>query len=184
MAPMINHIVESMMSKTTVLTLLPIGAAVLAGALIPIQAASGGSLGRALGHPIWGAAMALFIGTLALLLMAVILRLPAPAMSSAFAGPWWICIGGVTGAIYVGTTLALIPRIGAANLIVCVIAGQMVVALLLDNFGLLGLSVKQITATRAAGVLLMLAGLLVTQVSKASTPASEKEIGSHCPADQ
>jgi transporter family-2 protein len=74
-------------------------------------------------------------------------------------------IGGITGAIYVATTLALIPRIGAANLIVCVIAGQMVVALLLDHFGLLGLPVKHITTVRVVGVVIMIVGLLITQMS-------------------
>jgi transporter family-2 protein len=147
------------------LILLPMAAAVLAGALIPIQASSGGVLGKTLGHPIWGAATSLFIGTMALSLVAWVLRLPLPAFSSTLPGPWWMWIGGITGAIYVATTLALIPRIGAANLIVCVIAGQMVVALLLDHFGLLGLPVKHITTVRAVGVLIMIAGLLITQMS-------------------
>jgi transporter family-2 protein len=147
------------------LILLPMAAAVLAGALIPIQASSGGVLGKTLGHPIWGAATSLFIGTMALSLMAWLLRLPLPALSSTFSGPWWMWIGGITGAIYVATTLALIPRIGAANLIVCVIAGQMVVALLLDHFGLLGLPVKHITTVRVVGVVIMIVGLLITQMS-------------------
>jgi transporter family-2 protein len=154
------------MSKNMLFTLLPLAVAVLAGALIPIQASSGGALGRALGHPIWGAATSLFIGTTVLLVTGLILRLPAPAYSSAVAAPWWVWVGGITGAIYVGTTLALIPRIGAANLIVCVIAGQMAVALLLDHFGLMGLPIKHITTGRAIGVLLMIAGLLVTQLNK------------------
>lgn len=167
---------ESNMGKN-MLILLPLAAAVLAGALIPIQASSGGVLGKTLGHPIWGAATSLFIGTLALLLMAWLLRLPLPALTSAFAGPWWMWIGGITGAIYVATTLSLIPRIGAANLIVCVIAGQMVVALLLDHFGLLGLPVKHITTARAVGVLFMIAGLLITQISFGKI-ASDQQVAS------
>lgn len=51
-----------------IILLLPMAAAVLAGALIPIQASSGGMLGKTLGHPIWGAATSLFIGTITLLL--------------------------------------------------------------------------------------------------------------------
>lgn len=155
------------MWKNMLLT-LPMVAAVLAGALIPIQASSGGVLGKTLGHPIWGAATSLFVGTLVLLLMGWLLRLPVPVLSSVFDGPWWMWIGGITGAIYVATTLALIPKIGAANLIVCVIAGQMVIALLLDHFGLLGLPVNHITTERAVGVNLMIAGLLVTQINFAS----------------
>lgn len=38
-----------------------------------------------------------------------------------------VWIDGFTGAIYVATTFALIPSIGVANLIVCVIDSQKVV---------------------------------------------------------
>ena len=155
------------MSKTAVLTILPM-AALLAGALIPIQAASGGALGRALGSPLWGAAAALLIGTIAILIVTLMLRLPVPAISTALHGSWWMWIGGITGAIYVATSLAIIPRIGAGSFIVCVIAGQMATALLLDHFGLLGLEIKPITMGRAMGVSLMFVGLLIAQLSSAA----------------
>jgi len=49
----------------------------------------------------------------------------------------------------------------------------MVVALLLDHFGLLGLPVKHITNGRAIGVFLMIAGLLVIQANNESRPVNE-----------
>ncbi|MFV2949588.1 DMT family transporter [Pseudomonas japonica] len=154
-----------MPNKTLLLALLPLAMSVMAGALIPVQAASGGTLGRTLGHPLWGAAVALFIGFFAIVITAVTLRLPTPSFSNAIQGPWWMWIGGITGAIYVATSLALLPKVGAANFILCVIAGQMIAALLLDHFGLLGLAVKPVTVGRVLGVLVMIIGLLIAQYS-------------------
>lgn len=156
-----------MLNKTLMLTLLPLAMSVMAGALIPVQAASGGALGRILGNPIWGASVALLIGFLALVITAVTIRLPMPNFAAAFQGPWWIWIGGITGAIYVATSLSLLPKVGAANFILCVIAGQMIAALLLDHFGLLGLSVKPVNLGRILGVVIMLIGLTVAQYSSA-----------------
>jgi transporter family-2 protein len=165
-----------MFSKTVLLSVLPLAMAVMAGALIPVQAASGGTLGRVLGNPLWGAAVALFIGFFALLIVAFALRLPLPSMSNALQGPWWMWIGGITGAIYVATSLALLPKIGAAGFIVCVIAGQMIAAMLLDHFGLLGLTVKPINMGRAIGVGIMFVGLLVAQFTGTNlSPSVEKK---------
>lgn len=167
-----------MVNKTLMLTLVPLAMSVLAGALIPVQAASGGTLGRMLGNPLWGASVALLIGVFALVITALTIRLPLPNFTAAFQGPWWMWIGGITGAIYVATSLSLLPKVGAANFILCVIAGQMIAALLLDHFGLLGLTVKPVTLGRILGVLIMLIGLAVaqyssTQIKKVSPAISE-----------
>ncbi|WP_146002114.1 DMT family transporter [Cupriavidus pauculus] len=45
-----------------------------------------------------------------------------------------------------------------------------VVALMLDHFGLLGLSVNHITAGRVVGVSVMIVGLVITQISKVPSP--------------
>jgi transporter family-2 protein len=158
--------------KVVLLASLPLGLALLAGVLIPIQAASGSTLGRALGNPLWGAAVALFIGVIAILSAALMLRLPAPSVAGATHGPWWMWIGGVTGALYVVMSLALLPRIGAGTFIVCVVAGQITSALLLDHFGMLGLATKPITLGRVAGVVVIFVGILITQLNSTvvSTP--------------
>jgi transporter family-2 protein len=113
--------------KVVLIAALPLGLALLAGVLIPIQAASGSTR-------MW--------------------------------------IGGVTGALYVVMSLALLPRIGAGTFIVCVVAGQMTSALLLDHFGILGLATKPITLGRVAGVVVIFVGILITQLNSTvvSTP--------------
>jgi transporter family-2 protein len=47
------------------------------------------------------------------------------------------------------------PRIGVAMTISLIIAGQLITALVMDHFGLLGLEVRQVTPLRVAGVVLV-----------------------------
>jgi transporter family-2 protein len=53
----------------------------------------------------------------------------------------------------------LLPRIGAATLIALVVAGQLLSSLLCDHFGWFGVPVHTLDAPRAAGALLLLAGV-------------------------
>lgn len=153
-----------MVGKTALYLFLPMLTAFMAGTLIPVQAASGATLGRMLGHPLWGAAVALGIGVVAILIVVILMRLPVPDFQSAVRGPWWMWIGGVTGAVYVATSLALLPKVGASGFLLCVIAGQMIAAMLLDHFGLLGLTAKPVSFGRLMGVGIMLLGLVVAQL--------------------
>ena len=49
--------------------------------------------------------------------------------------------GGIIGAVYVCCVIILAPKIGAANTLGLVVGGQMVLAIILDHFGLLGFAV-------------------------------------------
>lgn len=152
-----------MLMKSLFANFLPITMALVAGALIPIQTSSGGGLGRALGSPLWGAAVTLSVSVIAIVVLSLALRLPAPSFSDALRAPWWAWIGGISAATYTATAFALLPRLGASVFIVCIIGGQMVGALLLDHFGLLGLVAKPVHLGRVVGVIVMVIGLLISQ---------------------
>ncbi|MHC8294910.1 DMT family transporter [Pseudomonas sp. LB3P58] len=168
-----------MPDKTALYLFLPMLTAFMAGTLIPVQAASGATLGRMLGHPLWGAAVALSTGVVAILVVATLMRLPVPKFQSAVSGPWWMWIGGLTGAVYVATSLALLPKVGASGFLLCVIAGQMIAAMLLDHFGLLGLTAKPVSFGRLLGVGILLFGLVVAQFSNSGVSqavSNDKEV--------
>ncbi|MBP2846018.1 DMT family transporter [Dickeya oryzae] len=148
--------------------LLPLGIAVLAGSIVPFQAASNAALGRALGHPLWATLASLLISILVLLPILLAARVPAPVVSSALHGPWWSWLGGVAGVAYLTAALLLTPKLGASGFIVCVIAGQVVVSLIIDHFGLMGLTMKPATLGRIVGVALIIMGMLVVQFSSTS----------------
>lgn len=69
---------------------------------------------------------------------------------------WWHLLGGLIGAVFVTATLLAAPRIGVTQMVMATLAGQMVAALLIDRFGLLGMATKPIELTRIAGVVLLI----------------------------
>jgi len=142
---------------------MPMGVALLAGAMIPFQAGSNATLGRALGHPLWATVVSLTISLLAVAPVLLALRAPAPSIAAALLGPWWQWIGGLLGVIYITAALWLAPRVGAANFIVGVIAGQLLASLLIDHFGLVGLPARPATLVRVVGLTLILIGIGVMQ---------------------
>ncbi|WP_229426956.1 DMT family transporter [Massilia atriviolacea] len=153
-------------------TLLMLGAAVLAGAVVPFQAGANAALGRALGHPLWASLVSLGIGAALVIAVMLALRVPEPALGAAWRGPCWLWAGGAAGALYVVTALVLAPRLGAAHFIVAVVAGQMAVSLLIDHAGLMGFAHQPVGAGRVIGLLLIVAGMLVTQMASAGAPAA------------
>lgn len=162
-----------MIGKTTLWAMAPVGMALLAGAILPFQAASNAMVGRALGHPLWGALTSLVVSLLVIVPALGVLRAPGPAVAQAVAGPWWLWIGGVLGAIYVASAAAVTPRLGAGGFLVCVVAGQIVVSVLVDHFGLMGLGARPVNLTRLAGVALILGGVfLVVQGAQAKVPGA------------
>jgi bacterial/archaeal transporter family-2 protein len=72
--------------------------------------------------------------------------------------PWWLWLGGVMSVLIVlGITVAT-PRIGVAATIGIVIAGNLVMAALIDQYGLLGEEQVAITWPRLIGLVLLAIG--------------------------
>ena len=74
-----------MLGKTA-LSLWPVGVALLAGAGLPFQAASNAAVGRALGHPLWGAIASLVLSAMVILPLLGAQRAAAPTISTAYKG--------------------------------------------------------------------------------------------------
>lgn len=160
-----------MFGKLSILALAPMGLALIAGAVVPLQAASNAALGRELGHPLWAALTSLLVSTVVLIAVIAVLRIPQPSIAEALRGPWWLWIGGLSGVVYVAMATFLTPRLGASNFILFVMVGQVIAAMIIDHFGLLGLAEKPANLTRMAGVLIVLFGLVMVQMGSNKTPA-------------
>lgn len=135
---------------------MPLLLALLAGAMLPLQAAFNARLGRALGSPVWAASVSGAVTTMALVVIgAVVLRAP-PRMAEAGQLPWWAWAGGFCGVLALFGMTAAAPSLGASTMIAAVVCSQVAFSLLLDRFGLFGLAAQPLTARRmlAAGLLL------------------------------
>jgi transporter family-2 protein len=72
--------------------------------------------------------------------------------------PLWLWVGGVMSVFIVLAITVATPRIGVAATIGIVIAGNLLMAALIDQFGLLGQDEVAITWPRLVGLMLLAAG--------------------------
>jgi bacterial/archaeal transporter family-2 protein len=78
--------------------------------------------------------------------------------------PLWLWLGGVMSVFIVLSITIATPRIGVAATIGIVIAGNLVMAALIDQFGLLGQDEVALTWPRVLGLALLAAGAALSLV--------------------
>jgi transporter family-2 protein len=136
--------------------------AFLIGCAIPFQAAINNQLKAHLGGSTLMAAFVSFsVGTLALAVALVFSGTRWQSLAGLGEAKAWQLSGGLLGAVFVFGTTLLVPRIGAAKMMALIVAGQVLISLALDHQGWMGLAVREVTATRLAGALLLVAGVLL-----------------------
>jgi bacterial/archaeal transporter family-2 protein len=135
----------------------------LAGGLISLQAPTNALLAKAGGSSVLAALISFAVGVVTLLAvwLATANRTHDPTGFSAL--PWYAWIGGVYGAAYVAIAAYAAPKIGLGSLITIGIAGQVVVALLLDHVGAFGLPRNPVNLVRISGILLVVAGVVLVR---------------------
>jgi len=134
--------------------------AAMVGAGLTVQVGMNATVRFAIGSPVLAAIVNFVIGLAALILVAVVGG-ARWAPGSAASVPAWAWLGGLLGALYVASTTVLGPRLGAAALLALTLAGQMVAALLVDHYGIIGFPQSPITPSRLLGAALLVAGVLL-----------------------
>src|SRR6478672_8604097 len=119
------------------LTLLLPLVALLAATALPVQAALNAQLARGVGNPILAGAISFAAAAILLAGIVGLFVRDYPSAEQWGRVPLWLfVVGGALGAVYVCANIVLVPRLGAATLIAFAIAGQLIAALALDQFGL------------------------------------------------
>jgi transporter family-2 protein len=132
----------------------------LAGGFVGMQAPINARLGRQVGS-LQAATVSFIVGTLALLAISALSSGGLSSLGSVGKVPWWALVGGLLGAFYVTVALIAVRTLGASSLTALVVAGQLAVAVAIDRFGLFGIAKQQIAASRIAGLVLLLAGVVL-----------------------
>ena len=73
---------------------------------------------------------------------------------------------GALGACLVFAIAWLIPQIGAGPVMIILIAGQVIGGMVMSHFGWLGSPVQPVTLMKAAGVVVMICGVVLATYSK------------------
>jgi bacterial/archaeal transporter family-2 protein len=137
--------------------------AIMLGMAMPVQTGVNMQLRQYVGHPILAALGSFCAGTLSLLIYILIIRPPLPSLNVLTQIPIWGWAGGLLGATYITLVVILAPKLGSTSLVVAVVAGQMIMSLILDHYGLMGFPVHPINLLRLLGVLLLILGVVLIQ---------------------
>jgi transporter family-2 protein len=136
--------------------------AILAGMAMPTQATVNSKLAESIGNnPILAAFISFAVGTIALLVYILLTGVSLSGLATAKSAPPIVWIGGFLGAFFVAVMATIVPRIGVALTFSLAIGGQMLVTLLIDHFGWLGVPEKPINLSRVAGAALITIGVVL-----------------------
>ncbi len=135
--------------------------AIIAGAILPVQAGLNAKMGKAVGDPVYAALISFLVGSLALLVYGLFAKMNFSQIGQAGSAHWSIWTPGLLGAFYVTSVIILVPKIGVALTFGLIVAGQLGLSLILDHYGLLGLPVHAINWQRLVGVLLIIGGVVL-----------------------
>jgi len=134
----------------------------LAGGATALQAPTNARLAGALASPVNAAFVSFLVGTAALGVLALTLQ-TRPDAAAMKALPWWTWIGGLYGAVFVVSAAWAVPRLGVAMTVILMVAGQILISVLLDHFGALGVPKQPLNLTRLLGVALVFGGVLLVR---------------------
>jgi transporter family-2 protein len=145
----------------TWLLLLPL--ALAAGMAAPTQFAINSQLRQVVGGPVLAAALSFLVGTVILFASTALVRRSVPELGPIMNAPWWMWLGGLLGAFFVCASIVLTPRLGAATTVGLFLAGQVIASIVIDHFGLLGVTVQPASIPRLLGALLIIVGVAIVQ---------------------
>lgn len=135
---------------------LAVSLAATAGLAGAIQAAVMGELGERVG--VLPALAFSAVVTIVIAFAAVALADGVGSVGRVLREPVWLWIGGALSLLIILAVTVSAPRIGTTATIGIVIAGNLVMAAVIDQFGLFGLDKIAIGWPRALGIVLLAAG--------------------------
>ena len=133
----------------------------IAGALQAWGPPMNGALRKSLENP-WLASTVSFLPIVALLLVVwFCLPSPMPSAKGIAAMPWWAPLGGLVGGFAVITGLLFVDRIGAGPFAGLTITANILMSLVIDQFGLFGIQQHSLNIGRILGGALMTGGIVL-----------------------
>ncbi len=143
-------------------TTVAIVAVLVGGALTALQGPTNARLAGAVNSPVNAALVSFAVGTVALMIVAAVLQ-SRPDVAAARALPWTSWLGGLYGAVFVVAAAYAVPKLGVATTVTLMVAGQMLLSLVLDHFGFMGMPRQPVSPARIAGVMMLIGGVLLVR---------------------
>lgn len=139
----------------------------LSGLVPPIQTAVNSQLRTAVDSFFLASLISFTVGVIALALIVFIFVRRFTFSTRNAAGekmPLWALVGGFLGVAYVTANIVLMPYLGVALTIMILLCGQMVMALLIDHFGMFSIPKQTIDSKRIIGIACIIIGIILVHI--------------------
>ena len=128
---------------------------------LPMQTSINSRLKVSVGSPFVASLISFSLGTLFLALITLLIDKSLLFPFNLFGKePFWLWIGGLLGVIYLTSNILLFPKLGSVQTVIMPILGQIIMGLIIDNFGLFGSLVQPLNWSRIVGAILVVIGVI------------------------
>ena len=131
---------------------------VFLGVILTVHLAMNGAVGAAIGNPRVGNALFWCIGAVMAILIGATGWQPGALSGLGKVNPIMLTAGAMGASLVFGIAW-IIPQIGAQQMTVMLLTGQILSAMVLSHFGWLGSPVAPVSLTNIMGALLMIGGV-------------------------
>ncbi len=132
--------------------------AIVAGAANPVQSAANGQLNKGLQQPVWAGIVVYAVGLAGMLAVQLAARQAVP-LTHVGQVSWWAWTGGLISILSTLAGLTLVQKLGSGIFTGIGVTASLVVSLVLDQFGWLGMKQHHATPGRMIGGGLLIAGV-------------------------
>lgn len=136
---------------------------VLVGMLIPIQTSVNSRLSLYTKSPFYTSFISFSVGTICLIILNIIINPEVFTIhfynNQSFNYTW--VVAGLLGVSFLTGNLLLLPKLGATLTVIATVAGQIIMGVIIDTFGLFGATIHDFNLIKAIGVLLLIVGIVI-----------------------
>ncbi len=146
--------------------LIPLFFAAGVGLAMATQTAVNSQLRQYLNSPIQAAFFSFLVGTICLAIMMLVMMWNGsalkPTLSQLNEIPVWLWVGGLLGVYAITASIYTAPKLGFLTFTGLVLFGQVIMSMLLDHFGLIGVEKNPVNWQRLLGAILIAIGIIFT----------------------
>ena len=132
------------------------------GILLTVQTAINSQLRHYLHSPLQAALLSFMVGTIVLSILVLLQNSEKPTLQQLFNIPWYLWLGGCLGVYAITVSLYTAPKLGFLTLSALIIFGQIVMSMIVDQYGLFATEKTALNWQRLLGSVVIFIGVLLT----------------------
>jgi len=133
------------------------------GGFIPLQTSINSQLRNKVKTPFLSSLISFLVGTVFLLILSISTGAGIPILNGSLSAlPWWGYLGGIIGMICLTINIFLFPVLGSVQTVIIPMVGQILMSVVIDNFGWFYAKANPMSLTKLSGLILVIAGIMIT----------------------